>query len=159
MGELMRSYLLFAIWSLMAGIGIPLVGVLNSGIARGVGNPFSATAVTFAVATLIAAAVAVPLHGLPTFAQLRGIPVTGYGAGLVMGFYALSATLIIPRLGAASFIAFILVAQILGATVIDRFGLFGVVRRPVDAMRITGLIVIVAGIAVMEFGNLRKALS
>ena len=72
-----------------------------------------------------------------------------------MGFYALSATLIIPRFGAASFI-FILVAQLLGATAIDQFGLFGVARRPVDAMRIAGLIVIVVGIAIMEFGNLRK---
>ena len=56
----MRSYLAFATWSLLAGFGIPLVGVLNSGIARSLGNPFAATAVTFLVAMLIAAAVAVP---------------------------------------------------------------------------------------------------
>jgi len=155
----MRSYLAFATWSLLAGFGIPLVGVLNGGIARSVGNPFSATAVTFAVAMLIAAAAAIALYGLPSCAQLRGIPVTGYGAGLVMGFYALSATLIIPRFGAASFIAFILVAQLLGATAIDQFGLFGVARRPVDAMRIAGLLVIVVGIAIMELGNLRKVWS
>ena len=155
----MRSYLLFAAWSFLAGIGIPLVGVLNSGIARSVGNSLSATAITFAVALLVAAAVAVPLHGVPSFAQLRGIPFTGYGAGLVMGFYALSATLIIPRFGAASFIAFILVAQLIGATTIDQFGLFGVARRPVDLVRIAGLLVIVAGIAVMELGNLRRASS
>jgi hypothetical protein len=37
----------------------------------------------------------------------------GYGAGLLIGFYGLSATVIIPRFGAASFIAFILVAHFL----------------------------------------------
>lgn len=153
----MPSYLVFATWSLLAGVGIPLVGVLNGGIARSVGNPISATAITFAVAMVLAAAVAVPLYGLPTLAQLRNVPATGYGAGLLMGFYALSATLIIPRFGAASFIAFILVAQLFGATAIDQFGLFGVARRPVDPLRIAGLLVIVAGIAVMELGNLRKA--
>jgi transporter family-2 protein len=130
--------------------------VLNSGIARSVGNPFAATAITFAVAMLLAAAVTAPLYGLPTFAQLRAAPVTGYGAGLIMGFYALSATVIIPRFGAASFIAFILVAQLLGSVLVDQFGLFGMARRPVDAMRVAGLIVIVAGIAIMELGNLRK---
>lgn len=46
----MRSYLVFAAWSVLAGIGIPLIGALNSGIARSVGNPFAATAVMFAVA-------------------------------------------------------------------------------------------------------------
>lgn len=155
----MRSYLVFAIWSFLAGVGIPLIGVLNSGIARSVGNPFAATAVTFAVALLIAAAVTVPLHGIPTFAQLSGAPLSGYGAGLLLGFYALSATVIIPRFGAASFIAFILVAQLLGSTAIDQLGLFGMTRRPVDATRIAGLIIIVVGIAIMELGNLRRASS
>ena len=46
----MRSNLTFAAWSLLAGAGIPLIGVLNSGIARSVGNPFAATAAMFAIA-------------------------------------------------------------------------------------------------------------
>jgi transporter family-2 protein len=155
----MRSYLVLATWSFLAGVGIPLVGVLNNGIARSAGNPFAATAITFAVAMLLAVGITLPLHGFPTLAQLKGSPVAGYGAGLVLGFYALSATIIIPRFGAASFIAYILIAQLLGAAAIDQFGLFGMARRPVDAARIAGLIVIVAGIAVMEISNLRKASS
>ena len=50
----MRLYLIFAAWSLLAGAGIPLIGVLNSGVARSVGNPFAATAVMFAMATIVA---------------------------------------------------------------------------------------------------------
>ena len=50
----MRSYLIFAVWSLLAGAGIPLIGVLNSGVARSVGNPFVATAVMFAMAAIVA---------------------------------------------------------------------------------------------------------
>ena len=30
----MRSYLIFAAWSLLAGAGIPLIGVLNSARAK-----------------------------------------------------------------------------------------------------------------------------
>lgn len=155
----MRSYLLFAAWSFAAGLGIPLIGVLNSGVARSVGNPFAATSITFAVAMLLSAAITAPLYGVPTLAGLRGAPVSGYGAGLLIGFYALSATVIIPRFGAASFIAFILIAQLLGSTVIDQFGLFGMPRRPADTMRVAGLLVIGAGIVMMEIGNLRKAAS
>jgi uncharacterized membrane protein YdcZ (DUF606 family) len=96
----------------LAGVGIPLIGVLNSGVARSVGNPFAATAVMFAVAALVAFGLTLPLYGAPTVSQLGSAPPISYGAGLLIGFYGLSATIIIPRLGAASFIAFILIAQL-----------------------------------------------
>jgi transporter family-2 protein len=155
----MQSYLGFAAWSFLAGVGIPLIGVLNSGVARSLGNPFAATAAMFAVAFLFAAAITAPLYGVPTFSQFRSAPVAGYGAGLLICFYALSATVIIPRLGAASFIAFILIAQLITSATVDQFGLFGLPRRPMDALRLAGLITIGVGIAIMEFGNLRKAAS
>jgi transporter family-2 protein len=153
----MRSYLIFAAWSLLAGAGIPLIGVLNSGIARSVGNPFAATAVMFAMAAIVAFGLTLPLYGHPTLAQLGSAPPISYGAGLLIGFYGLSATIIIPRLGAASFIAYILMAQLLTSAVVDQFGLFGMARRPIDITKLVGLVVIVAGIAVMEIGNLAKA--
>lgn len=152
----MRSYLIFAAWSLMAGVGIPLIGVLNSGIARSVGNPFAATAVMFAVAALVSFGLTLPLYGPPTIAQLGSAPPISYGAGLLIGFYVLSATIIIPRFGAASFIAFILAAQVLTSAAIDQFGLFGMERRPIDITKLAGLVVIVAGIVIMEIGNLTK---
>jgi bacterial/archaeal transporter family-2 protein len=153
----MRSYTILAAWSLLAGAGIPLIGVLNSGVARSVGNPYAATAIMFAIAALVVLGLALPLYGPPTMAQLGSAPPISYGAGLLIGFYGLSATIIIPRLGAASFIAFILVAQLVTSAAVDQFGWLGMARRPVDITRMIGLIVIVAGIAVMEIGNLTKA--
>jgi transporter family-2 protein len=152
----MRSYLTFAGWTLLAGAGIPLIGVLNSGLARSVGNPATATAIMFAVAGVVAFAFSLPLYGMPTMAELASAPKLSYGSGLLIGFYALSATIIIPRFGAASFIAFILIAQLVTSAVVDQFGLFGMMKRPVDLPRMIGLAVIVAGIAIMEVSNLRK---
>jgi transporter family-2 protein len=153
----MRAYLIFAAWSLLAGAGIPLIGVLNSGIARSVGNPFAATAVMFTMAAIVAFGLTLPLYGHPSLAQLGSAPPISYGAGLLIGFYGLSATIIIPRLGAASFIAYILIAQLLTSAVVDQFGLFGMAPRPIDITKLVGLTVIVAGIVIMEIGNLAKA--
>ena len=72
-----------------------------------------------------------------------------------MRFYALSATIIIPRLGSASFVAFIPVAQLFTSAAIDQFGLFGLARRPLDALRLAGLATILAGIALLEIAHLR----
>ncbi len=155
----MRSYFILSAWSLLAGAGIPLIGVLNSGVARGVGNPFAATAIMFAIAAIVALAFTLPIYGYPTVAELGSAPLVSYGAGLLIGFYGLSATIIIPRFGAASFIAFILIAQLLTAAVIDQFGLFGMGKRPIDITKAIGLVVIVAGIAIIEIGNLIKSRS
>jgi transporter family-2 protein len=152
----MRSYLLFAAWTLLAGAGIPLIGVLNSGVARSVGNPFAATAIMFAIAMIVAFGLTLPFYGHPTVAQLGSAPPVSYAAGLLIGFYALSATIIIPRFGAASFVAFILIAQLVTSAVVDQFGLFGMPTRPIDLTRLVGLIVIATGIAIMEIDNLRK---
>jgi bacterial/archaeal transporter family-2 protein len=155
----MRSYVIFAAWTLLSGAGIPLIGVLNSGMARSVGNPFAATAIMFAIALIAALGLTLPLYGHPTIAQLGSAPPISYAAGLLIGFYALSATIIIPRFGAASFVAFILIAQLLTSAVVDQFGLFGMVRRPIEMTKFIGLTVIVAGIAIMEIGDLRNARS
>ena len=144
-------------WTLLAGAGIPLVGVLNHGIARSVGNPVAATAVTFTVALLVAALVTVPFYGVPGLPQLTGAPLVSYAPGLILVFYALSATIIIPRFGAASFVAFILIAQLVTSALVDQFGLFGMVRRPIDGLRLAGLVVVASGILLMEIASHRKA--
>ena len=152
----MKRYLILAAWTLVAGAGIPLIGVLNSGMARSVGNPFAATTVMFAIAMTVALGITLPLYGHPTVAQLGSSPLISWAAGLLIGFYALSATVIIPRFGAASFVAYILIAQLLTSAIVDQFGLFSMERRPLDVAKFVGLAVIVAGIAIMEIGNLRK---
>jgi transporter family-2 protein len=111
----------------------------------------------FAIAAIVALGLTLPLYGPPTLAQLGSVAPISYGAGLLIGFYGLSATIIIPRFGAASFIAYILIAQLLSSAVVDQFGLFGMERRPIDITKLVGLLVMVAGIAVMEIGNLAKA--
>jgi transporter family-2 protein len=148
--------MIFAAWTVLAGAGIPLIGVLNGGIAKSVGNPFAATAVMFAIAAIAAFVLTLPFFGYPTVAQLGAAPFVSYGAGLLIGFYGLSATIIIPRVGAATFIAYILIAQLLTSAVIDQLGLLGMAKRPMDITKLVGLSVIVAGIAIMEIGNLTK---
>ena len=149
----MTRSVLLTVWTLLAGAGIPLIGVLNGGMARSVGNPFGATAVMFAVAFLVAAGFALPLHGLPTLGQLASAPNSSYGAGILIGFYALSATIIIPRFGAGNFVAFILIAQLTTAAVIDQFGLFGIPRNPLGILKLGGLALILCGVVLVQLAG------
>ena len=152
-----RSTLILAAWSLLAGAGIPLIGVLNSGMARSLGNPFGATAVMFAVAFLAALGLSLPLYGATGYSQIGSAPLSSYGAGLLIGFYALSATIIIPRFGAGNFIAFILAAQLATAAVIDQFGLFGMARQPANALKLGGFLLILGGIVLLQVAAKRPS--
>ena len=142
---------------MLAGFGIPLIGVLNGGMARAVGNPISATAVMFAVAFAVAAIMATAFFGLPDFQQLRSAPLISFTPGLLIGFYAVSATIIIPRFGAGNFIAFILLAQLLMAAIIDQVGLLGMTQQPINLTRAAAFALIAIGIVVMQFATNRNA--
>ena len=73
---------------------------------------------------------------------------------MLIGFYALPATVVIPRFGAVSFVAYILIVQLLTSAIVNHFGLFAMDRRPIDLTKLVGLAAIAGGIAIMEIGNL-----
>lgn len=148
---------LLAGWTILAGIGIPLIGILNAGTARSVGSPLAATAVMFAVACLAGAALTLAFAGPPTLAQLRTVPAAGWLPGLLIGFYALSATVVIPRFGAGNFITFILVAQLATAAAVDQWGLLGMARQPAGAAKLAGFALILGGLALVQIGSTRHA--
>lgn len=151
-----RVSLLLAGWTILAGIGIPLVGILNGGMAKSVGNPLGATTVMFAVAGVAAGALTLILHGLPSLGQLAAAPGASWAPGLLIGFYAVSATIIIPRFGTGNFVIFILVAQLATAAVVDQFGLLGMPRRPADLAKLGGFALILGGMALVQIGNGRN---
>jgi transporter family-2 protein len=149
------GYPALAFWSFLAGVGIPLVGVFNSGLARALGSPFAASAVVFAVAFTAAIAVTRLAGPLPPLNALGTAPALSFTPGLIMGFYALSATIVIPRFGVGNFVLFVLVAQVATSAAVDQFGLFGVARRPVDMLRAAGLGLTLIGLAVTQIAAQR----
>lgn len=53
-----------------------------------------------------------------------------------------------PRFGVGNAMLFVMTAQILTFAAIDHFALFGASVRPLDTMRIAGLAMMLAGLAV-----------
>jgi len=82
-----------------------------------------------------------------------------YLGGLAGALFVITAIVTLVPLGVTLQTLTVITAQLTIAVVIDQFGLFGMVRRPVDTMRLAGLVVVAAGIAIMEIGNARGASS
>lgn len=138
--------LLFAV---LSGTFIALQGIFNAKLGYAVGAWMSVTVVHLVglvLALLIYAfkrdAVMTAFRRVPWYYSLGGL----FGVFVVFG--ELTA---IQQLGVTWAICVLLVAQLIGAFLIDVNGWFGVKRKPLNQGQLTGLALMVAGIGIYTF--------
>ena len=141
----------FALWAAAAGALIPIMAVLNARLGRTLGEPLHAPVVLFSVGlvALLVAALALT-QAFPNLSNLSEAQPIDFAGGLIVGFYVLSATLVAPRIGVGNFILFAVVAQIVCATLVDQFGLFGAVVREASWTRIGGIAILIVGLVITQ---------
>lgn len=130
---------------LAAGIGIPILAALNAQLGARIASPTVAAVVLFCVALTGAVAVMLATQGPAGFARLPGQPWFLFLGGVFVCFYVLSVTFVAPRFGVGNAVFVVLLGQMISAAVIDQFGLFGAIARPITLAR-------AAGIGCMGFG-------
>jgi transporter family-2 protein len=144
----------YAIWAFAAGALIPLMAILNAGLARAAGGPVQATVILFATglaaSLLLAATTTVRIPELQTL--VRAAPVQ-YAGGVIVGFYILSITFLAPRFGVGNAILFAVTAQLLTSAVIDHFALAGAALRPLTTMRALGLSIVIVGVVLTQISD------
>lgn len=136
----------FAIIMLLTGIGIPILAALNGGLGTRLASPMAASMILFGLAFLIATAGALLTGSVGQIRFTSDIPFHFYFGGLFVAFYVIAVTFIAPRFGVGNAIFFVLVGQLASAAVIDHFGLFGAARFAIDAKRIAGIVLMIAGV-------------
>ena len=81
--------------------------------------------------------------------EWRSLPWYMLGCGALGLVLYLSLTHTIPRVGATTAIALLIVGQLLAGLVIDHFGAFGVTTRAIDASRVGAVVLLLAGAYLM----------
>jgi transporter family-2 protein len=148
------SGITYALWAFAAGALIPVMAILNAGLARTIGGPLPATVVLFAVGLTAALLAAVSMSArAPEFQALARVTPLQYAGGLIVAFYVLSITFIAPRFGVGNAILFAVTAQLVTSAAIDHFALAGATFRPLTAVRAIGLVVVVAGVVLTQIGD------
>lgn len=140
----------YAAIMLAAGIGIPVLAALNAQLGGRIGAPAAAASVLFAIAFLASTAVMFLTVGAGPLAALSGQPPHLFSAGLLVAFYVLSITWIAPKFGVGNAIFCVLLGQLISAAAIDHFGLMGAQARPLDGLRLLGLALMAAGVALAQ---------
>lgn len=135
---------------LLAGIGIPLLAVMNARLGANIGSP-AAAAVVLCFVGMCVSAVVMFKTGASSLGALSEQPKYLFLAGAFMAFYVLSITFIAPRFGVGNAVFFVLIGQLISAAIIDHFGLFGANVTPLSLIRALGIAVMAVGVAITQF--------
>ncbi len=126
---------------------------LNAILARSIHSPFAATAISVAVAFVCAILLAsVAGRAELTRETLTAVPWYVYLAGAVGMVFVAGGVVIAPVTGALVFFVCIVAGQLLGATIADHFGAFGLPERTISLQRVAGLALVLGGALLVQRG-------
>lgn len=135
----------YAALAAAAGLLIPVMARLNGTLSSVTGNvAWPALIMILGALAGALAFLAFQRSGPPP--SLFSQPFYFYFAGLVMAFYIIAITWLVPRFGTGPSIIWVVCAQLVAAVAIDQFGLFGAPVRPLDLPRAAGVVLLIGGV-------------
>ena len=143
----------YAAIMLAAGIGIPVLAALNAQLGTRIGSPPAAATILFIVAFSAALITTQLTTGFAPVKLAPAQPKHLFLAGLCVAFYVISITTVAPKFGVGNAVFFVLIGQMIAAGLIDHFGLFGAQIKPMTLPRLGGIILMIAGIALIQLSS------
>lgn len=95
---------------------------------------------------------AVPAHRRHEFHHHPGSRWQWFG-GLLGAIYIGGIVLIVPQIGTGGAIVTSLLGLLVGSLLIDQFGLLGTNKKPISAIQIVGLLVLLAGVVIIQISK------
>ena len=140
---------------LAAGAVLPVQGAVNAQLRADVDAPITVGAFSFLVATAAMAVVLALLLALrrsprPAGARLRAVPWWGWLGGACGATYVTSVFVLIPEIGVAPTVALTVAGQQVASVFVDRYGLLRLPRRPISPVRLAGVVLLLAGVALIQ---------
>jgi bacterial/archaeal transporter family-2 protein len=146
------SSAVWAVLGIVAGGMIALQAPVNAQLARALGSPVAAAAVSFtagAAALVVATAVLLASNGVAL--TWRGIPPWLFVTGGCLGAIFVTCSIVLtPKLGAAAFLGFAVAGQLVAGLILDHFGLFGLAVQEVSPARLAGAALLIGGAVLLR---------
>ena len=143
--------LAFLLLAVVAGSALPFQAGINARLATFVGGPIRASAISFAVGTLVLVVVAlVVTRGVVSTSRVGSVPWWGWLGGAVGAGYVASTVAAAPRLGALNLFAAVIFGQLLCSVVLDHFGVL-YKEHSLSAGRLAGVVLLAVGVGLVRF--------
>jgi len=134
-----------------AGASVALQQILNANLRTELGSPWWAGFVSYLVGMIVMLVVAMLAPGpKPNLSTLNGSSWVSWTGGFFGAVFIGIAILMVPRLGAATVLALIVVGQMVGSIAFDHFGLFGLQQHPASLVRLAGAVLLIGGVVLVR---------
>jgi bacterial/archaeal transporter family-2 protein len=147
----MLKLLLPLLLAVGAGVSVVVQQVLNANLRHALNSAAWSGFVSYLVGTICMALLALALRDpLPSASVAARVPWWAWSGGLFGAIFIALAILLIPQLGAATFIALLVAGQMLCSLAFDHFGLLGIPVHPASLVRLAGAACLVLGVVLIR---------
>lgn len=128
------------------GALLPLQALVNARLGQLTLGAVFASLASFVVGTAVLATVWLAWRPAPPVGAgpMAAAPWWAWTGGLIGAAFVVSATVLVPRLGAAALICLVVLGQLVGSLLLDHFGVLHP-ARPVDAGKLAGVALVAVG--------------
>jgi transporter family-2 protein len=141
-----------AVLAVAAGISFVVQQVVNADLRAAIGSAAWAGFVSYLGGTLCMLVMALVLRDpAPTAAAVSRSSWWAWTGGFFGAVYIAIAILLLPRIGAATFVALLVAGQMLASLAFDHYGLLGLAQQSVTPARLLGAALLVGGAILVRF--------
>jgi transporter family-2 protein len=147
----MPTTILLSLLAVLAGVSVVTQQVFNANL-RGVLNSAAwAGVVSYAVGVVCMVVFVVAARDpVPSLAAARNVPWYLWSGGALGALFIAAAIFLVPKLGAATFVALLVAGQMLASMAYDHFGAFGLEKHAASPTRLFGAALLIAGVVLIR---------
>ena len=139
------------ILAVAAGVSLVVQQALNANLRYALNSAAWSGLMSYLVGVICMAAFALALRDpIPSASVAARIPWWAWSGGLFGAIFIALAIFLIPKLGAATFIALLVAGQMLCSLAFDHFGLLGIPVHPASLVRLAGAAFLILGVVLIR---------
>lgn len=137
--------------AMLAGASVIVQQVLNANLRTALNSAAWSGFASYAVGVACMAALTIAMRDpVPSAAIAARIPWWAWSGGLFGAIFIGLGIVLVPQLGAATFIALLITGQMLASLTFDHFGWLGLAQRSVDLPRLIGAGLLIGGVVLIR---------
>jgi transporter family-2 protein len=139
------------ILAVAAGVSLVVQQALNANLRYALNSAAWSGFMSYLVGVICMAAFALALRDpIPSATVAARIPWWAWSGGLFGAIFIALAIFLIPKLGAATFIALLVAGQMFCSLAFDHFGLLGIPVHPASLVRLAGAAFLILGVVLIR---------
>ena len=133
------------------GAAISLQPPINATMARGLGSPLLTASISVSISLVFVVVLWLSWgKGAGEISQIKALPWWVIFGGVLGVIFVAGSIVVAPVLGVALFFVCVVAGQLLGSTIIDQLGAFGLTVKPINTMKLVGLGLVLIGAALVQ---------